>query len=46
MMKIAALIPEEKHGYLSDDAELRAGVVEYPWENSREGEVDEAFNVR
>lgn len=46
MMKIASLIPEEKHGYLSDDPELRAEVVEYPWGKSREGEVDEAFNVR
>lgn len=46
MMKIAALIPKEKHGYLSDDPELRSEVVEYPWENSREGEVHESFNVR
>ncbi len=46
MMKIAALIPEEKHGYLSDDPKLRAEVVDYPWENSREGEVHESFNVR
>jgi len=46
MLKIAALIPADKHGYLSENPELRAEVVAYPWENSREGEVDEAFNVR
>jgi 1-acyl-sn-glycerol-3-phosphate acyltransferase len=46
MGKIAVLIPPEKHGYLSDDPEIRAQVVDYPWEESREGEVKEAFNVR
>lgn len=46
MRRIAALIPPEKHGYLSNNAELRAQVVEYPWAESREGEVNEAFNVR
>ena len=46
MRKIADLIPAEKHGYLSDDPKLRAEVVDYPWEDSREGEVEESFNVR
>jgi 1-acyl-sn-glycerol-3-phosphate acyltransferase len=45
MQSIADLIPPEKHGYLSEDPELRAQVVEYPWEDNREGEVG-AMNVR
>lgn len=43
--RIAELIPKEKHGFLSDDPELRAQVVDYPWEDKPEGEV-EAMNVR
>lgn len=45
MQKIADLIPPEKHGYLSDDPEIRAQVVDYPWDDKPEGEVD-AMNVR
>jgi 1-acyl-sn-glycerol-3-phosphate acyltransferase len=45
MRRIANLIPPEKHGYLSKDPEIRDSVVEYPWGDSREGEV-EAMNVR
>lgn len=45
MQSIADLIPPEKHGYLSDDPEIRAQVVEYPWDEKREGEV-EAMNRR
>ncbi len=45
MQRIADLIPPEKHGFLSDDPELRAQVVEYPWEDKPEGEV-EGMNVR
>lgn len=45
MQRIAELIPKEKHGFLSDDPELRAQVVEYPWEDKPEGEV-EAMNMR
>jgi len=45
MQSIADLIPPGKHGYLSDDPEIRAQVVDYPWEDQREGEV-EAMNVR
>ena len=45
MQSIAALIPIEKHGYLSDDPEIRAQVVDYPWGDKPEGEV-EAMNVR
>jgi 1-acyl-sn-glycerol-3-phosphate acyltransferase len=46
MRQIAALIPADKHGYLSDDPVLRDEVVAYPWADSKEGEVHEAFNVR
>jgi len=45
MQSIADLIPPEKHGYLSDDPEIRAQVVDYPWDEKPEGEVD-AMNVR
>ena len=45
MQSIADLIPPEKHGYLSDDPKLRAEVMDYPWENQVEGEV-EGTNVR
>lgn len=45
MQKIADLIPPEKRGYLSDDPKLRAEVVEFPWDDAPEGEVD-AMNVR
>ncbi|NIV10669.1 MAG: hypothetical protein GWN62_05060 [Aliifodinibius sp.] len=45
MRKIAELIPPDKHGYLSDDPEVRAQVVDYPWDEKPEGEVD-AMNVR
>lgn len=45
MQSIADLIPPEKHGYLSDDPKLRAAVMDYPWENQVEGEV-EGTNVR
>lgn len=45
MQSIADLIPPEKHGYLSDDPALRAEVMDYPWENQIEGEVD-GTNVR
>lgn len=45
MQEIAALIPAEKHGYLSDDPQLRAEVVEFPWDKEKEGEV-EVMNVR
>jgi len=45
MQKIADLIPPEKHGFLSDDPALRAEVMEYPWDNQVEGEV-EGTNVR
>ena len=45
MQSIADLIPPEKHGYLSDDPELRAQVVEYPWDENSEGDV-EAMNRR
>jgi len=45
MQSIADLIPPEKHGYLSDDPEIQAQVVEYPWDGKREGEV-EAMNRR
>jgi 1-acyl-sn-glycerol-3-phosphate acyltransferase len=45
MKSIADLIPEEKHGYLSDDPEIRSRVIDYPWEDKPEGDVD-AMNVR
>lgn len=45
MESIAALIPEEKHGFLSADPEIRAQVVDYPWDEKPEGEVG-AMNVR
>lgn len=45
MQRIADLIPPEKHGFLSDDPKLRAEVMDYPWENQVEGEV-EGTNVR
>lgn len=45
MEHIAELIPADKYGYLSDDSALRAEVVEYPWRDKPEGEV-EAMNVR
>jgi 1-acyl-sn-glycerol-3-phosphate acyltransferase len=46
MQHIADLIPPEKHGYLSDDPELReAALLEYPWDSQVEGEV-EGTNVR
>jgi 1-acyl-sn-glycerol-3-phosphate acyltransferase len=45
MQSIADLIPEERWGYLSDDSDIRAQVVEYPWGEKPEGEVD-AMNVR
>ena len=45
MQSIADLIPPEKHGYLSDYPKLRAEVMDYPWENQVEGEV-EGTNVR
>lgn len=45
MQGIAELIPPEKHGFLSDDPELRAQVAAYPWDEKPEGEV-EAMNVR
>jgi 1-acyl-sn-glycerol-3-phosphate acyltransferase len=46
MQHIADLIPPEKHGYLSDDPELRAEALkEYPWDLQVEGEV-EGTNVR
>ena len=45
MRKIANLIPADKHGYLSDDPKLRAEAIDYPWDDSPEGEV-EAMNVR
>jgi 1-acyl-sn-glycerol-3-phosphate acyltransferase len=45
MRQIANLIPPEKHGYLSEDPELRKQVVDYPWEDAIEGEVG-AMNVR
>ena len=40
MQSIAELIPEQKHGFLSDDPEIRARVVDYPWDDKPEGEVD------
>jgi 1-acyl-sn-glycerol-3-phosphate acyltransferase len=45
MQSIADLIPPEKHGYLSDNPELRAEVMDYPWDNQVEGEV-EGTNIR
>lgn len=45
MQSIADLIPPDKHGYLSADPEIRAQVVDYPWDENPEGEV-EAMNVR
>ena len=45
MREIADLIPPEKHGYLSDNPQLRAEVVEYLWDDAVEGEV-EGTNVR
>ncbi|MBN1265476.1 MAG: 1-acyl-sn-glycerol-3-phosphate acyltransferase [Anaerolineales bacterium] len=45
MREIAALIPEDKHGYLSEDAELRDRVIEYPWATRVEGQV-EGTNIR
>ena len=45
MQQIADLLPPEKHGYLSDDPELRAQVMDYPWDSQVEGEV-EGTNVR
>ena len=45
MKSIADLIPVDKHGYLSDDPEIRAQVVDYPWDDTPEGEVG-PMNVR
>ena len=45
MQSIADLIPPEKHGYLSDDPDIRSQVVDYPWDDKPEGEVD-SMNVR
>ncbi len=45
MEEIAALIPPEKHGYLSDDPAIRAQVVPYLWAEGGEGDV-EGTNVR
>lgn len=45
MQQIAALIPEEKHGYLSDDPALREEALDYPWAESVEGAV-EGTNIR
>jgi len=39
MHEIAALLPEDKHGYLSDNPEIRAKALEYPWANQIEGNV-------
>ncbi len=45
MREIAALLPENKHGYLSDDPELRKEAAAYPYATHVEGEV-EGTNVR
>lgn len=45
MQEIAALIPPEKHGFLSSDPEIRAEAMAYPWAEQVEGHV-EGTNIR